>query len=160
MNYFITISKKKFILLSLFIPFIYTSLLGLIFYFIKIESAHREKLLQNLPLIKIFFYKVILAPLVETFFFQLVILEIVMYVFNNKRKYFIGILISGLLFGLAHYTNTHNLIYSFLAVIAGSLFATIYVLSKIRKDVNPFLLVFLSHALINFFGFVINNVLN
>ena len=157
MNYFLTISKRKFIVLSLAIPLIYNSLSV----FVKIGTIHRKNLFQNLPLFIIFFNKVILAPLLETFIFQFILLELLMNIFKkNKYQHLISILGSGLAFGLAHYTNTHNPVYTIWTVIGGLFLATIYVLSKIRKDVTPFLMVFFSHALINLVSFVLNDIMN
>jgi len=160
MNYFVTISKRKFILLSLIIPFIYTLSLALLSNFIEIGPINKETLFQNSSLFKIFFLLVILGPFIETLVFQVIVIEIITKIFKQKNQHYIGILASGFAFGLAHYTNTHNPIYTFFAIIAGILFASIYVFSKIRKDINPFILVFFSHSLINFFSFLINHLFN
>ena len=157
MNYFLTISKRKFVVLSLVIPLLYNSLSV----FVKIGPIHRKNLFQDLPLFIIFFNKVILGPLIETFIFQFLLLEVWMNVFkNHKYKYLISILGSGLAFGLAHYTNTHNPIYTIWTTISGWLLASIYLFSKIRKDVSPFLMVFFPHALINLISFLLNDLIS
>jgi len=157
-KYFISISKKKFILFSFLYPTVYTLILSLVNQFISVGTMHSDSILKNVPLYKILFYKVILGPFVETLFFQFIIIEIILWIFR-KHKELISIILSGLIFGFVHYFNTQNILYTFFAIIAGLIFSTIYTMSKLRKDTNPLLLVFTIHLSINLFAFIINDLL-
>ncbi len=123
-NYFVNIAKRSFVFLAIFIPLIYTFILTIISFFVEIGATHRKDLFINSSLLGIFFKKVIFAPFIETLFFQALIIEIVLKT-NLKNKDIIAILISGLVFGGTHFFNTHNILYTIFAIIAGLLFASI-----------------------------------
>jgi len=155
-KYFLTTTKKKFIFWSFFIPLFYTLLLSVFTSFILKEQINKySSALEDLPIIiKLIVFSVI-APFIETFIFQFIIIEFLLS-FIKKNKYLV-ILLSGFLFGFAHYFNMYNLIYSIAAMVAGIIFATIYIIAKDRKDIYfPFLLVFGVHAFINLTSEIIN----
>ncbi len=148
-NYFLSISKRKFLILSFLIPLVYTLLLS----FFCVEKMHKT---TNFRLPYLFFRNVFFVPIIETFLFQFSIIEMML---KLKINFKMIISISGLIFGLLHYTNTYNLFYALLAVVVGFIFASIYLFSKIRKDVNAFCMVFLVHLLINLVAFLYNDFL-
>lgn len=111
---------------------------------------------ENESLIYIFTIVVILAPLIETFIFQFFIIEILLHLNKSKINKIIIITTSSLLFGLSHYFNVHYFIFG---VIFGILLSSCYLLAKIRKDINPFLLTLLVHASYNGFVFFINEII-
>jgi len=155
-NYFLTTTKKKFVFGSFFIPLFYTLLVSAFASFLLKENIDiHSSNLENLTIIEKLIAFIIIAPFIETFIFQFIIIEILLS-FIKKNEVLV-ILLSGFLFGFAHYFNAYNIIYSILAMVAGILFASIYIIAKDRKDIYfPFLLVFGSHAFINFLSEFIN----
>ena len=139
------------------IPFVYTQLLWLGSYFFNIGKLHNYSKFAHISIIKLFFYKVLLAPLIETLLFQFIIIEFFLLIFKGN-KVIIALIISASVFGYSHYFNTQNVLYSLFAALIGLIFASIYILTKRRKDINPFLLVFFVHLSINLFAFVINDL--
>lgn len=100
----------------------------------------------------IFILSVIIAPIVETFIFQFLIIEILLLF---KVKHFAIIVISGLLFAVAHF---YNLAYILAIVFPGLLFAWYYLYLKVHKK-NAFLSVTLLHACSNLFAFIFDDLL-
>ena len=92
---------------------------------------------------------VLLTPFIETIIFQVIVIEFLIWL---RAKPWITVMVSALLFALAHYYN----VYYILAVFpSGFLFAYYYYILRIRKDVwYALLLVTLLHALINLFVFI------
>lgn len=65
----------------------------------------------------------VIAPIAETFVFQYLVLRLTMY-FTKQRKYYpIAIVVSSILFGLAH---TYNVAYVFFAFFIGLVLAYMY----------------------------------
>ena len=100
-------------------------------------------------------YGVLLMPFIETFIFQYLPIELLKLFIKNKQL--IIVIISGGLFGFAHYFNNRDYLFSIAAFFAGIIFASIYLYSKERKDISfPFLLVFCVHSVINLISISIN----
>ena len=91
---------------------------------------------------------VIIAPILETLIFQYL-----PFYYLKKYKPIYTVLISSILFGLAHAYSTIYMIYGF---TVGLLFISACYYS-IRKNINPFLLIAFSHFIYNFFAFCMNN---
>jgi membrane protease YdiL (CAAX protease family) len=92
---------------------------------------------------------VFIAPILETLIFQYL-----PYFYLKKYRYKYTILISSILFGLAHAYSKIYIIYGF---TIGLLFISTYFYS-IRKNLNPYLLVAFSHFIYNLFAFCMNNL--
>jgi membrane protease YdiL (CAAX protease family) len=107
-------------------------------------------------LLFIFILVVILGPLVETFIFQFGVIEL--FALINKSRFIkvIALFVSSFLFGLSH---SSSLEYIIKGTISGFLFSSCYLLAKERKDISPFVLVFIVHASSNLFVFIINELL-
>lgn len=148
-NYFIIICVLTVILISHFISrLILSSSLD--------KGTLTSPLFENESLIYIFTVVVILAPLLETFIFQFCIIEILLRLNRKKINKFIIIITSSLMFGLSHSFNVQYFIFG---VILGILLSSCYLLAKIRKDINPFMLTLLVHASYNGFVFFINEII-
>jgi membrane protease YdiL (CAAX protease family) len=153
-KYFLSISKRKFIFLSFTIPLFYT-LIGSAIAFIFIDKVDTSNKLQHFLFAKKIFYGVLLIPFIETFIFQYLPIELLK-LFAKNKEFFITV-ISGGLFGFAHYFNNRDYFFSIAAFFAGLIFASIYLYSKKRKDISfPFLLVFSVHSVINLISISIN----
>lgn len=94
-----------------------------------------------------FMVSVLVVPFLETIVFQVIIIELLIWL---RAKPLVAIMVSAILFSLAHYYN----VYYILAVFpSGFLLSYYYYLLKIREDVlYALLLVTLLHALINLFA--------
>jgi len=149
-NYFLKTTRYKFILISLFSILIWSALSYLVFHFIGSKSIFGDTFRAKSILYKIKL-ALLFGPLFETFIFQFLIIEFIFFLF---KKAWLSVIISGIIFGGAHYFNNYNITYTLLAIIAGFIFASIYVLAKKRKDVSPFLLVWVSHLFVNAVGFI------
>jgi membrane protease YdiL (CAAX protease family) len=91
---------------------------------------------------------VFIAPILETLIFQYL-----PYFYLKKYRDIYTLLISSILFGLAH---AYSIIYIIYGFAVGLLFISAYYYS-IKKNVNPFLLVAFSHFIYNLFAFCMNN---
>ncbi|MDU1348031.1 CPBP family intramembrane glutamic endopeptidase [Clostridium butanoliproducens] len=87
----------------------------------------------------------ILGPFFETLIFQSLVIFILQKIKGLKNNNIIIILISSILFGVAHY---YNVAYIFKAFIAGILYAYSYLVYK-DKDQHPIWVVTIIHALHN-----------
>ena len=95
-----------------------------------------------------FILVVFIAPILETLIFQYL-----PYFYLNKYRYIYTILISSILFVLAH---AYSIIYIIYGFTVGLLFISAYYYS-IKKNLSPFLLVAFSHFIYNLFAFCMNN---
>lgn len=156
-NNLVKISKYKFIYISILTVLFWTIIISFVGNLAGNTVIHNESFLIDKSYFYKFNIKVLVAPFLETLIFQFLIIEFLFAIFKN---YFICIVISSLIFGILHFFNSHNLIYTLAAIITGFLFASIYIISKNRKDLNAFLIVMLVHSSSNFFAFLINDILN
>jgi len=153
--YFLSINRRKFIFLSFAIPLFYTLIGSTITFIFKVDIDTSCILQDLLGLLKKIFYGVLFAPLIETFFFQYLPIELLRLIIKKKELFIV--IISGALFGFAHYFNNHDYLFSIAAFLVGLIFASIYLFAKNRKDISfPFLLVFCVHAVINLISLSIN----
>lgn len=95
-----------------------------------------------------FLVSVLVIPIFETLIFQVIIIELLIWL---RTKPMVAIMVSALLFALAHYYN----MYYVLAVFpSGILLSYYYYILRVREDVLfAFLLVALLHALLNLVAF-------
>lgn len=153
-KYFLSLTKKKFILLSFAIPLLYTLIGSALVFILKVDIDTTSRL-QGLSLLKKIFYGVLFGPFIETFFFQYLPIELLRLITKNKET--LIVFSSGALFGFAHYFNNHDYFFSIAAFFVGLIFASIYLFAKYRKDITfPFLLVFAVHSVINMISISIN----
>lgn len=101
--------------------------------------------IKALPGFKQFMYASIICPLLETFFYQYCPIELLRDVKIFKGNKVIIIIISALLFGLAH---TYSYLYVLFAFILGLVFAYSYYV-YIERDFSPFWIVFWIHSIRN-----------
>lgn len=148
------ISLNKFIVLSITTCLLISLMISLILSYVNIDYLEIDYL-KNKGLSYIFIATVLIAPVLETLIFQYGIIELSLRL-KNKNKILYAILASAILFSLSHYYNIFYILSSF---ILGLAFATFYIIAKIRKDINPFYLLFSIHCLINFVAFIFNDVL-
>ncbi|MES2330375.1 MAG: CPBP family intramembrane glutamic endopeptidase [Bacteroidota bacterium] len=93
---------------------------------------------------------VIAAPIIETAIVQLWIIKTVLKYSRNNRL--LAVLISAILFGLAHH---YSIAYVLKATLAGTIYAMLW-FSIAGKQKNPFWYVVLTHSMYNSIGFIIN----
>lgn len=100
-----------------------------------------------------FFIAVIFAPFLETLIFQYVIIS---YIISKKSKAFLlSCFVSAILFGLSHYYSAAYILKTFLS---GLIFGTLY-LVVVKKKANAIIVVTIAHALFNFIGFCVKNLI-
>jgi len=154
--YLLKTPRYKFIVISIGSVLVWTFIASLIGYLTGTKISHQYMFLD-----KSLFYKfnivVLVGPLIETFLFQYVFIE---FLLMFSKRYLVLIIISGLIFGASHYPHFHNFLYSFFAFIAGFLFASIYIISKKRKDLNAFYMVFLVHSCSNLIAFLVGYIIS
>lgn len=148
------ISLNKFIVLSITTCLLISLMISLILSYVNIDYLEIDYL-KNKGLSYIFIATVLIAPVLETLIFQYGIIEVSLRL-KNKNKILYAILASAIVFSLSHYYNIFYILSSF---ILGFAFATFYIIAKIRKDINPFYLLFSIHCLINLVAFIFNDVL-
>ena len=142
---------KKHLLISILlftifvIPYSY-----LMEFFCPSITAHSNNIIEvksDGSLISVAIFVVLIGPFFETFIAQLLPIEIINNVLKTKYKKTISILISSILFGIAHYYNTCYILFAF---FMGVVFALIYTKTEDRFDkVYAFFTVFIVHALNN-----------
>lgn len=157
LKYLLKVPRYKFIVLSITVALSWTILASFIGNLLGASIIHKTSFLLEKSLFHKFNIQVFLAPIIETLIFQFLIIEFFYFLF---KKYSICLIISSLFFGIMHYTNNHNITYTLAAIFAGLIFATIYIISKNRKDLNAFLVVILVHSSTNLFSFLINNIIS
>lgn len=150
-TFFLKKSKLYFTLYSILFVVVTALLLSSFFTLFNTEPTHSESL-ENTTTIMLFIKIVLVGPFVETFFFQAIIIEVINNHYKNYK--YRAILTSGLVFGSLHFLNTYNFIYTLNAILMGFSFAFIYVIAKMRKDINPILITVLCHSSINFIAFL------
>ncbi|MEJ8555258.1 CPBP family intramembrane glutamic endopeptidase [Tepidibacter sp. Z1-5] len=93
---------------------------------------------------------VVIAPLIETLLYQKIVIDICDKIkfFNNKK--FIGILISGAIFGSRHTYSPQYMVHMF---VVGSVWAYAYTVYKEKKK-HPYWVVCCIHAINNFIAFI------
>lgn len=155
LSYLKYINKNRFFFITLTILVLISFLGSYIIGYIVGEDTLEISFFKNKNLFYIFIITVVIGPLIETLIFQLGIIEIVLYFKKTKIFEYLAILISSLFFGLTHNYNIYYLIFG---TIIGFLFAIIYLVAKKRKDMNPFIVVCLGHAIINLIAFFHNDV--
>lgn len=124
-------------------------------FFIDSDSNQNDffiDLMKNDPITYILVL-VIIAPFLETLIFQALVIEIVLKV--NKKAVKWAIVLSALVFGLAH---SYNIFYVFATFIIGLFYAWLYVFFKLHRKENAFLFVSLIHLTNNLIAGVIDCV--
>jgi len=104
----------------------------------------------------IFLIVVILGPLIETLLFQFLLIELVILLFKSikiRGGQFIGVLVSSFLFAAAH---PYSFIYLLSAFLSGVIYGFFYIISKNRKGLNGFLVVYIVHSFYNLIVFLTN----
>lgn len=91
-----------------------------------------------------FMVSVLMVPFLETIIFQVIIIELLIWL---RAKPLVAIMVSSIIFALAHYYNAYYILVVF---PSGFLFSYYYYILRTREDVwFALLLVTLLHALIN-----------
>lgn len=145
-------NKFTFIVCSIIITLLATFLLSYFSSLFNTKPTHSE-IVSNYSTLKFFILLIIIAPLFETLFLQAAIIELFLYHLSVKNT-IIPIIVSGLIFGSLHYLNTYNLVYMSAAILMGFLFASIYVITKKRGDINPLITTFICHFSTNLVAFL------
>lgn len=143
--------KIPFFLFLLGIDIVYTIVASFISNSIDPEFINANTI-SNESLDEIFIYTVLIGPVLETFIFQFLVIEILVLF---KVKHTSIIVISGLLFAVAHF---YNLAYILAIVFPGLLYAWYYLYLKLHKK-HAFLSVTLLHACSNLFAFIFDDLL-
>jgi membrane protease YdiL (CAAX protease family) len=138
------------VILTVFIPWIlsFLPLNGLIL------STKEIPDLKELGAIKLFIIATLFAPIIETLFFQTFIIHLIKSILKKIRynRFYIPILVSGLLFGLSHLYSLH---YMISGVFMGLIFAFTYKVFMNRKE-NSFVVVAGIHSVANLIVFCID----
>jgi len=112
--------------------------------------------LEGLEIGEIFLIVVILGPLIETFLFQFVLIELIILLFKSikiRGGQVIAVLVSSFLFAATH---PYSFIYLFSALISGLMYGIFYLISKRKKGLNGFSVVFIVHSFYNLIVFLTN----
>ena len=120
-----------FLLLSGVLDYVFVNLLG-------VETPDKVK-----PEILDYFLAIIVIPIIETLIFQK--LPIDWSIKNNKGSMWLVIAVTGLLFGLSHYTG-FPLVITF--IVSGMYLSYIYYNLK-QQEYYPFVLTVLAHGVLN-----------
>ncbi|WP_164123556.1 CPBP family intramembrane glutamic endopeptidase [Sphingobacterium sp. xlx-130] len=127
-----------------------TGLCLLINIFVSFFSPVAENINSSLSIGEQLLLMVFIAPLVETYIFQ----DIPYKILKNKLHPTIIIVLSGLIFGLAHLsTGTSNF---FVVTIVGFIFMALYILVYYRTKGKAVVTVFIVHALLNLIAVVLH----
>ncbi len=100
--------------------------------------------------IEAFILAVLVSPLFETLIFQHWVIKLILKKCDGAKL--LSCLVSAVLFAASHYYSWAYVLKTF---ISGLLFGSLYLVS-IRMNKNPIFMVFLSHAIYNSIGFVID----
>jgi len=99
----------------------------------------------------------VFAPIIETLIFQV----LVWFLLENtplktyKRKYYLYVIISGILFGLTH---IYSVVHVFKASLAGFVFMAFFIkIRKIKHENNAILFIMFIHFFLNLFVWVYRN---
>lgn len=96
----------------------------------------------------------LVAPALETLIFQVCVIRLCLFFMKRNRVW--PVIISALVFGLAH---NYSVPYIAAGTLAGMVFGTIYMVS-LRKKKDGFLPVYITHGLFNSIGFFISHLLS
>lgn len=142
---FSTINKYLFIAFFILLSIIVLTLILSATYFLGIESSNR-KVEENTVLfyVKSLFF----APFIETLIFQFIPIEFFRRFISKDLPV---IILSGLLFGVAHYFNHYLVRDILLTFFLGLVFAYSYVLALKRNDLNAIISVSIIHFGYNLF---------
>ncbi len=110
--------------------------------------------LEELGTIRLFIIATLFAPIIETLFFQAFIIHLIKSVLKkiSYNRYYIPIVVSGILFGLSHCYSLH---YMISGIFMGLIFAFTYKVFMNRKE-NPFVVVAGIHSVANLIVFCID----
>lgn len=140
------------VLLTVFIPWIlsFLPLNG------SILTTKEIPDLKELGAIKLFIIATLFAPIIETLFFQTFIIHLIKAVLKkiSYNRYYIPILVSGILFGLSH---PYSIQYLISGIFMGSIYAFTYKVFMNRKE-NPFVVVAGIHSVANLIVFCIDYI--
>lgn len=142
--------------------FIAILLIQLPFLFISTDSQNTSvvSIKNELGLTGLFFISVIIAPIFETLIYQVLIIEGFRYFLRKfislKFIFFFSTFASSLAFSIDH---LYSIYYFVAAFCTGFIFATLYHLSKLRKEPALFYPLFL-HSFWNLFVFFMSNILD
>ena len=123
------------------------------FLFPKAELINNitEKILL-LNTVASFIIIVVFAPIIETLFFQVVFIHFIRSLLTNKYlKFYLPIVVSGILFGLNH---CFDLIYTISTTVTGLYLAFVYTIFLYRKE-SSITITAIIHMLWNGFVFVV-----
>ena len=98
----------------------------------------------------LFSFGVILAPLLETIIFQALPFLIIKSFFRYKKRLYVYIVVTAILFGLTHHYNTLYIVITFLF---GIILGFMYYICTLRKE-NQVIIIALIHAINNLLAFL------
>ncbi|MCB2361671.1 type II CAAX prenyl endopeptidase Rce1 family protein [Clostridium estertheticum] len=139
------LSTLKFIITIAFCTFLVSLAFGCLVSILNAPISDTDVAISNSSLIEAFIVAVIIAPLIETLIFQYAIIKYLRKLNILKNRNLIIILISAILFGLAH---TYNLQYVIHTFFIGILLAYSFVVYE-KKESSPFWTVCAIHSLRN-----------
>ena len=139
------LSTLKFIITITFCTFLVSIALGSLSAILNTTISDTDVAVSNSSLIEAFIVSVIIAPLIETLIFQYVIIKYLRKLNILKNRNSIIILISAILFGLAH---TYSLQYVIHMFFIGILLAYSFSIYE-KKESSPFWTVCAIHSLRN-----------
>uniref|UniRef100_UPI00404784D5 CPBP family glutamic-type intramembrane protease n=1 Tax=Roseivirga sp. TaxID=1964215 RepID=UPI00404784D5 len=108
------------------------------------------------PLV-IFLFIVLAMPVIETLFLQFGVFEVALQLSKSRKSKIIAFLLSSFLFGLLHF---NGFTFFVIQVLSGAIYAYLYLFVKANCKMHAFFVTFLVHALHNFVGFMVNEVLH
>lgn len=155
----LSVNNKKFIIYCFLLSLLIT-LTSNIFANIFVEGElNIDNNLMKQHISVVFLIIVIILPFLETFLFQFSVIELgKMYMKNEKLILFL----SAFIFAFFHLFNSESIVnkivYFSITFLSGLIWAIIYSVAKKRKNVNPFLLIFLIHSFENLIGFIVNEL--
>jgi membrane protease YdiL (CAAX protease family) len=148
----LTVNKYLFIIFFVLLSIIVSLLILSITFFLGIESSNRKVEANTIPY---YIKTLLLAPFIETLIFQFIPIEFLKRFINKDLTV---IIISSLLFGVAHYFNHYLIRDILLTFFSGLVLAISYVLAKKRSDLNAFIAVSLIHLGYNLFIVILKTI--
>ncbi|PKM68124.1 MAG: hypothetical protein CVU95_05640 [Firmicutes bacterium HGW-Firmicutes-2] len=142
-TYLRSLPTAKFILIMTLISFLVVIPLALMAFFMNIDMNGPD--FDEIPIVLSFLSLGIIVPIFETLIFQFLIIRFLKKFSFFKNRIYITILISAVLFGLAH---TYSIYYMFFAFVDGLLLAYAFVIYEDKK-VSAFWVTMAIHGLRN-----------
>ncbi|MDF1616779.1 CPBP family intramembrane glutamic endopeptidase [Petrocella sp. FN5] len=142
--YLRSLPTAKFILIMTLISFIVDNILLILLELLMKKDVGGPEL-EEIPIVLLFLFVVIIVPIIETFIFQYIIIRILKKINFLKNRMVLVMFISAVVFGASH---TYSIYYMFITFITGILLAYTFVVYEDKK-VSAFWVTTAIHGLIN-----------